>query len=70
MCDLDTTGVPSIFKVILSDTGVERMLSTFDLNCEENTARLLKTHCDGFSHSNSHTNFDDELVLLLFIMNR
>ena len=35
MCDLDTTGAPSIFKVILSPSAVTRMLPTFDLSCEE-----------------------------------
>ena len=40
MCDLDVTGEPSIFSVIHSAAALVRMLPTFDLNCEENTARL------------------------------
>ena len=40
MCDLDATGVPSIFSVILSDSSLTRMLTTFDLNGEENVTDL------------------------------
>ncbi len=35
MCDLDVTGVPSIFSVIRSAAALARMLPTFDLSCEE-----------------------------------
>ena len=40
MCDLDVTGEPLIFSVIHSATTLTRMLSTFDLSCEEYVARL------------------------------
>jgi hypothetical protein len=39
VCDLETIGVPSILRVILNTAALVRMLSTFDLSCEENTAR-------------------------------
>ena len=39
-CDLDVTGEPSIFNVIRSDVSVVRMLTTFDLNGEENVTDL------------------------------
>ena len=35
MCDLDVTGVPSIFKVIHSTVDLVRMLPTFDLNYKD-----------------------------------
>ena len=37
MCDLDDTGVTSIFKIIRNVGALTRMLSTFDLRCEEKT---------------------------------
>ncbi len=40
MCDLDTTGASSIFKIIRNVTDFVRMLLTFDLSGEENTVRL------------------------------
>jgi hypothetical protein len=35
-CDLESIGVPSIFRIIRSDTVKTRMLPTLDLRCEEN----------------------------------
>jgi hypothetical protein len=35
-CDLEVTGVSSIFKLIRSDPVLVRMLPTVDLSCEEN----------------------------------
>ncbi len=40
VCDLDVTGAPSIFSVIHSPAALTRMLSIFDLSCEENTVHL------------------------------
>ncbi len=40
MCDLDATGVPSTFRVILSVAALARMLPTLDLSYEENASRL------------------------------
>jgi hypothetical protein len=37
VCDLETVGVTSIFRVMCSDGNLVRMLSTLDLSCEENT---------------------------------
>ncbi len=37
VCDRDTIGVPSIFKVIRNVTVLTRMLSTLPFNCVENT---------------------------------
>jgi hypothetical protein len=37
--DLDVIGDPSIFKLIHNSEVLVRMLSTLDLNCEENTTR-------------------------------
>ena len=39
MCDLDDTGVPSIFKRILSVEDLERIFPIFDLSCEEKAVR-------------------------------
>ena len=36
MCDLDTTGTPSIFKIISSISTLSRILPIFDFNWEEN----------------------------------
>ena len=38
MCDLDTTGAPSIFKIIRSAAALARIFPILDLNCEENTS--------------------------------
>jgi hypothetical protein len=35
-CDLESTGVSSIFKLIRKTTDLVRMLSTLNLSCEEN----------------------------------
>ncbi len=40
MCDLDATGAPSTFRVILSPAALARMLPTLDLSCEENDTCL------------------------------
>ena len=39
VCDLESIGVPSILSVIHNTTSLVRMLSTFDLICEENSTR-------------------------------
>ena len=38
-CDVETIGVPSTSSVIRNAAALVRMLSTFDLSCEENAAR-------------------------------
>ena len=40
VCDLDATGAPSTFRVILSSAALARMLPTLALNCEEDATRL------------------------------
>ena len=40
MCDLDTTGASSTFRVILSAAALVRMLPTLELSCEEKATRL------------------------------
>ncbi len=39
MCDRDSVGVSSIFKVIRNDGTLDRMFPTYDLSCEDTTAR-------------------------------
>ncbi len=39
-CDLETVGTPSILRVIHKSGDLTRMMSTFDLMCEENTVCL------------------------------
>ena len=40
MCDRDVKGVPSIFKVIRSDSALARMLPTLDLSCDDAARRV------------------------------
>ena len=40
MCDLESLGTPSTLRVIHNTVVLVRMLSTFDLRCEENTVHL------------------------------
>ena len=40
VCDLDATGAPSTFRVILSAPAFARMLPHLLLSCEENAVRL------------------------------
>jgi hypothetical protein len=42
VCDLEPVGKPSIFKLFRSTADLVRMLSTLDLNCEENVARTVE----------------------------
>jgi hypothetical protein len=39
VCDLETIGAPSMFKLICKSAALARMWPTFDLNCEENATR-------------------------------
>ena len=39
VCDLDSTGVPSIFKRIRSTEVLTRIFPIFDLNCEKDERR-------------------------------
>ena len=43
MCDLDSTGVSSTLRVILSTVDLVRMLPTLDRRCEEKTVCLKWT---------------------------
>ena len=52
MCDLDVTGVSSIFSVTHSGGVSARMLPTFDLNCEENDTRLKGFWVPSINNSN------------------
>ena len=40
MCDLEAIGDPSILRVIRNVADFVRILSTFDLRCEENDTHL------------------------------
>ena len=40
VCDLDDTGAPSTFRVILSVAALARMLTYLLLSCEEKTVSL------------------------------
>jgi hypothetical protein len=52
VCDLEVTGVPSIFKLIRKAVVLVTMLSTFDLpvRCEENDARLRQMNGPDFCY--------------------
>jgi hypothetical protein len=39
VCDLEVLGDPSILRIILNDAVFGRMLTTFELICEEKSAR-------------------------------
>ena len=39
MCDLESIGAPSIFKLIHSVAALARILPILELSCEENAAR-------------------------------
>jgi len=45
VCDLEDIGVSSNFKTIRSVTTLARMLSTLDLNCEENGSGIVTGRC-------------------------
>ncbi len=46
MCDRDVKGVPSIFKVIRSDSALARMLPTLDLSCDDAARRVTRGRGD------------------------
>jgi hypothetical protein len=62
VCDLEVIGSPSIFNVICSIAVLVRILSTLDLNCEENTTICSITYQETFLTLQNIGQFPDEPV--------